>query len=554
MREKKSHKKRETPLFPLQKMKTKNILNYMEKAVYKILLADDDPFLRSTMKQVLSSEDPYIFYEAENGQEAIQIATHKMPDLIIMDWIMPEMDGIAAIKKIASYKETKQIPIILCSAREVDLKECKAFLEAGAVDFIQKPVKFAELFSRVRAMLNLSQSIKTIKEQKSDLEIYQNHLQELVDMKTRELKNANAKLTAYQSALNTSAAIVYTDRNGTITSVNDTFCKISQYKAEEIIGKNPRVMKSDVHPREFFEDLWKTILSGRVWKGEICNAAKDGSTYWLDTTIIPFVDEKGEPFQFLAIRFDNTVQKKAREGINQALIKEIELNKLKTAFISTASHEFKNPLATIQSCAEIIALLAKKQLDAETSGNFQKYIDRIIYGVEKINTLLNDILLLGRADSGRIQFNPIKTNLAPLIQKIMENDFSQYERVKDIDLEEEGDIRMISVDPVLFGHIISNLLSNALKYSQDKKAPEIKIEYQETEVKIHITDFGIGILKSEQEQIFSSFFRGSNTKKIVGTGLGLVIARQMVELHSGTISFESLPGEKTTFTVSFPSL
>src|SRR5690606_29288499 len=145
--------------------------------------------------------------------------------------------------------------------------------------------------------------------------------QDIHEQKLNEiaLKQSLKTLEDYKFSLDQSAIIAFTDKKGVITSVNDNFCKISQYSKEELIGNTHQVINSNHHSKSFFVDLWKTIARGKVWRGEIKNLAKDGSYYWVDTTIVPFLDEKNRPFQYLAIRFDVTDRKAADEKALEVL-------------------------------------------------------------------------------------------------------------------------------------------------------------------------------------------------------------------------------------------
>lgn len=192
-------------------------------------------------------------------------------------------------------------------------------------------------------------------------------LEERVTERTRQLKDSFKEITDLKAALDEHAIVAITDSQGKITYVNDKFCAISKYSREELLGQDHRIINSGYHPKEFIHSLWATITRGKVWHGEIKNKAKDGSYYWVDTTIVPFLNEDGKPRQYVAIRADITERKRAEEALVETLHD-------KETLLKEIHHRVKNNMQLISSLLELQAQYVQ---DAKALGVFEECKNRI---------------------------------------------------------------------------------------------------------------------------------------------------------------------------------
>lgn len=259
--------------------------------------------------------------------------------------------------------------------------------------------------------------------------------------------------------------------------------------------------------------------------------------------------ENNEVKWSLFVYNDITQLKQAASEIRKALVREQELNELKSRFISMASHEFRTPLSAIHSSA----ILIEKQNTPGKEAKREKYVNQIRRNVKALVVILNDFLSLGKLDEGRVLPNPEIMDLVDFSKKIISDFESNRKRGQKIKITANEKTIEANLDVKLMSHILINLLSNAVKYSREGQEIEVAVEKEKDSVTIKVTDQGIGIPKEEQDQLFERFFRAKNSVNIQGTGLGLNIVKQYTELMGGSIGMESEENKGATFWASFPT-
>lgn len=270
--------------------------------------------------------------------------------------------------------------------------------------------------------------------------------------------------------------------------------------------------------------------------------------FYLSHTV-PLWDEKGEVEQVLLTSLNITQIKTAERELQKAFEREKELHELKSRFITIVSHEFRTPLTTILSSAELIALLG----DNLTQEKRLEYLDRIKRGVGRMTALLNNILFLEKTQGKKLPFRPTPSQLKPVLENLVNETNGNHDHSHRITLQSRGLECDIGVDLHLVEPIVANLLSNAVKYSKPGSAVLLDVEYRGDDLVIRVEDEGIGIPSPEQLQLFHSFFRASNVGGIHGIGLGLSIVKECAEAHGGTIEVESEEHRGTRFRVLLPT-
>ena len=375
-----------------------------------------------------------------------------------------------------------------------------------------------------------------------ELEKIRGYLVDITEKKQAEEGFRKLSLAVEQSP----ASVIITSPTGEIEYVNEKFCEVTGYSREEVIGKNPRILKSGLQDKKFYEELWSTILNGKEWSGELRNKRKNGELYWESALISPLVNNNGDVTSFIAIKEDITERKREQEELIKAKEKAEEMSKLKSNFLSNMSHELRTPLIGILGYAEFLAgeLKDKELIDM---ANVIKNSGR------RLNQTLNNILDISKIESDKQKIDIEKFDLLRLLDEQIKL-FKPVAENKELELRLETTEEKLEayVDEELFVSIITNLLSNALKYTV-KGSVIIAARKKEKYAVVEVKDTGIGIAEEFHEIIFEPFRQASEglNRRYEGTGLGLTLVKKYMGLLGGTIYLNSKPNEGSIFTLKF---
>ena len=351
--------------------------------------------------------------------------------------------------------------------------------------------------------------------------------------RTVDLQSRTKDLADTKFALDQAAIVATTDTAGRITYVNRKFCEVSQYSREELLGQDHRLINSGYHSKEFIRDLWVTIANGRIWRGEIRNRAKDGSFYWVDTTIVPFLDERGKPYQYMAIRYEITGRKRSEDRLRdqEALARLGQM-------AAVVAHEVKNPIAGIRGALQVIG--SRMAADARD----KPIIGEIIARLDALNGIVQDLLVFARPRELRVE----PTDLQALVARMVDH-LKRDPALHAVAVDVAGDGAIVDVDAEQLQLAVQNVLMNAAQAMNGAGAIHVAIARNGGSWTISVADTGPGMPPDVKARAFEPFF----TTRSRGTGLGLPIARRVVEAHGGTIAVETPATGGTVVSMSLPA-
>ena len=356
------------------------------------------------------------------------------------------------------------------------------------------------------------------------------------------LQNTILELIQQKDALDQHAIVSIADEFGSIINVNDKFCEISGYSREELIGNNHRMLKSDMHPKEFYQELWSTISQGDIWHGKICNQGKDGSHYWVQSTISPFFDTNGKPYQYVSIRTDIT-------ELLESKIEAEKANRAKNIFIASMSHELRTPMNAIIGFAQLLEMKLK--------GSELESINEIKKSGDYLLVLLNEILDLSNLEIGTVQPSLEKIDINTFVSEslLSVQDMAKNKNIKiHLKTEEDSSIYIIA-DRLRLKQALLNYLTNAIKFNKDNGNVLVSIKLiDSSKCRILVKDSGQGISKDKSSTIFNPFTKlDQHIGLTEGSGIGLAITKRIVEMMNGKVGVESEEGIGSTFWIELPT-
>jgi hypothetical protein len=367
-----------------------------------------------------------------------------------------------------------------------------------------------------------------------------------------ELKAAESEIRKFYLGVEQSpAAVIITDIKGNIEYVNPRFCELTNYSYNDVIGNNPRILKSGNKTKEEYKVLWDTILSGKSWHGELLNKKKNGEVYHESASISPIKNETGEITHFIAIKLDVTEKKKILDELIIAKDMAEESNRLKSNFLANMSHELRTPLIGILGYSEAI----REEANDETIAKMAEIIHK--GGIRLLETL-NLILNLSRIEAGRLELNKEVVDVELVLNEVIEL-FTEVATGKNLYIKKmfTASKTKTKTDRNILSNIFNNLVNNGIKYTKEGGitiSVENKVKDGGEWIAVSFRDTGIGISKENQKLIWEEFRQVSEgySRVFEGNGLGLTVTKKFAEKLQGKISVQSEVGIGSVFTIEIP--
>ena len=423
--------------------------------------------------------------------------------------------------------------------------EIKSIIASGD----NKIVREKTLKTKNQKRIIVKATINIIRNKKGDIDYFDGVVEDITVRKKAEKEILKLSTAVTQSP----NSIVITDLKGNIEYVNPKFCELTGYSTEDLIGKNPRILKTEHSSDKFYKNLWQTISSGKTWRGEFLNKRKNGTYFWELASINPIFDKKGNIVQYLGIKEDITKRKEIEEALLKSEQKLKHANATKDVFFSIVAHDLKGPIGNFSQLLNII----KENFYTSSNDEKLEYINMLVDLSKKTNNLLDDLLLWARIQMNAIEFEKENCHLLTIVNQSV-SIVNEKTLVKNINIEIDVDSKIevyANIDSIKT--VVRNLLSNAIKFSTQKSKIQISAKEDKVNglVKVSIKDFGVGIPKENLDRLFKieTSFSTYGTEDEKGSGLGLILCRELIRKNGGEIKVQSTENKGSTFYFIIPN-
>jgi two-component system, chemotaxis family, sensor kinase Cph1 len=387
-------------------------------------------------------------------------------------------------------------------------------------------------------------AVSELETQKADLIKELEILRSQNEQIQKERENARMFISAIDQS---SESIFFTDIKGRILYVNQTFEKNSGYTRDELLGQTPRILKSGVHPPQFYKDMWATLLRGDVWRSHLTNKRKDGSLYHEDANIAPVRNEQGKITSFVSVKTDITDLLESQRYLEEMNAELSRSNTELEQFAYVASHDLQEPLRSVSSCMQLLEKRYLGKLDERAD----EFIRHAVEACQRMRNLIDGLLSLSRVQAASNKL--VATDTREILDQVCAN---LAHSIKESSARIGHDpLPVVSANPQMLVHLFQNLISNALKFSGGlPPVVHVHAQREEDHWLFSVSDQGIGIEQNYFDRIFHLFQRLHTREEYSGTGLGLAICLKIVERHGGKIWVESTLGVGSTFFFTLPAV
>lgn len=486
-----------------------------------ILIVDDNQNNIFSLKKLLESKN-FQVDTANSGEEALGKALKNNYALIILDVQMPGMDGFEVAETFAGYSKTKEIPIIFLSAVNTEKRFITRGYASGGMDYVTKPIDPEILLLKVKTFYHLQENNIAMKKAQQNLELeVKGRRESQVTMKS-EIDHFHLMLEALPQ-------IAFTlNKDGMVTFVNGRW-----YEYSLSDQKFPETHFDDLEIQEEYERCRK---KGKALELEARIKNIKSGDYRYHLLRISPVHDGGTIKNWVGTFTDIDDQKK--------------VEKEKDEFLSIASHELKTPLTSIKAYVQLLERKLKLEHDSAEAG----YVSKVQNQIEKLNTLISDLLDVSKIDNGKLKINKKPASLENLIHNTIDTILQTHEeRHVKIERHVAKTDLLIPFDEVRIEQVLINFLTNAIKYSPQNNQVIVTTFVDDDEVKVSVTDFGIGIPDFKQDSVFRKFYRVEESSvQFQGMGIGLYICSEIIKQHHGTIGLSSKVDEGSTFYFTLP--